>query len=798
MSVKTVWNALLSAAVLIYVIELHCASLQPDQGGNSTQIGNGVISGLLYKPDGVTPAQAAFVFVRKKNSLAHVTTSLTKDFADTIMTDYNGRFTSDSLDTGLYVIEATDGHNNCALIDSVLVKGYDSTLLPPDTLKPAGAIKGAIRLSEGGDPQKVFVLAFGLDRFATVDSTGGFAFKRLGEGSYTFRVLPTLDDYGIIDIMNISVTSGDTLDIGVIEPMFTGIPTVKNIALKYDTLTQWVTICWTRPTTGKAGCFNIYRRTIEPAAAVFTQLNAFPVIDTLFIDSLGKQNISYEYRVSVVDSNTAAEGAKSAGVTARIALFDITPEQVIMIYDTMQQTVTFRWSNPDTARVTGYNVYRRNIDRNEVFWTPFNNIPLVDTLFTDSTLKLSLDGVAAYDDSIGPKEPSYEYCVAALIRSVREGVRSAGMPVKVCLKYLTPKNLDFTYDTLKQMVHLLWNRPDMTLVQGFAVFRRGIDGNDTVISQISNKTAIDTFYTDSTGVQNQSYEYYVATVVKNGRALVKSEKVEVLIAGSFIEEMVFTDIGDGEDQLRYPNDISIASNGKIYIVDQGNSRIQVFDSAMSYETTIGEGILDYPLKVTVDERGQVFAANYDIDRDVSSIFIFDATGKVIDTILDSMVINDLDVKGGLLYTLTEGRYISIHSYEGTRIRSWQAGGQEGGKWIAAADSDKIFVSTGRVFPDRNKVNVFDSLGNRISSILFPYYPYALAYDDTKQLLYAVCYTGTNGSILHVLDANNVERGSYKIQSDDPNVSIGVRKNGAVYLAVKSEGKIVRLKSARAF
>jgi archaellum component FlaF (FlaF/FlaG flagellin family) len=727
------------------------------------------------------------------NSLANITTKLPINSADTIMTDCNGRFTTDSLDTGFYVVEATDGENDFALIDSVLVKDYDSTLLPPDTLKPAGAIKGVIRLSEGGDPRKVFVLAFGLDRFATTDSTGGFTFKRLAEGGYTLRVLPTLDDYGILDIMNISVASGDTFDIGVIEPMFTGIPTVKNIAINYDTLTQWVTISWTRPATGKTDYFNIYRRTIDPAAAVFTQLNAFPVIDTLFIDSLGMQNRTYEYRITAVDSASAAEGAKSPAVTAKIALYNIAPKNAIMMYDTIRQTVTLRWSNSDTARVTSYNVYRRNIDRNEVFWTPFSNAPLVDTFFIDSTFKLSLDG-----DSIGLKEPSYEYCIAALIRNVREGVRSDGMPLKVCLKYLTPKNLDFTYDTLKQKVHLLWNRPDMTIVQGFAVFRRAIDGNDTVVSQINNKTAIDTFYTDSTGEQNRSYEYCVATVVKNGRALVKSEKVEVLIAGSFIEEMVFTDIGDGEGQLRYPNDIAIASNGKIYIVDQGNSRIQVFDSTMRYKTHLGDGILDYPLKVSVDERGQVFAANYDIDRDVSSIFIFDATGKVTDTILDSMVINDLDVKGGRLYTLTEGRYISIHSYDGNRLRSWQAGGQEGGKWIAAADSNKIFVSTGRVFPDRNKVNVFDSLGNRVRSLLFPFYPYALAYDDTKQLLYAVCYTGTNGSILHVLDANNVERGSYKIQSDDQNVSIGIRNNGAVYLAIKSEGKILKLKPTADF
>jgi hypothetical protein len=794
MIVKAGWNALLSAAIFIAIVTLHCAPLQPDQGGNSTQIGNGVISGLLYQPGGVTPARAAMVYVRKKNTLADVTAGLVKNAVDTVTTDDNGRFTTDSLDTGLYVVEATDGENDFALVDSVLVKNYDSTLLPPDTLKPAGAIKGVIRLSEGGDPRKVFVLAFGLDRLSTTDSTGAFKFERLAEGSYTLRILPTLDDYGILDTVNIPVASGDTFDIGVIEPPYTGIPTVKNISVTYDTLTQWVTLSWSRPANGKTNCFNIYRRAIDPVTAVFAQLNAFPVIDTLFIDSLGVQNKMYEYRITAVDSASAMEGAKSLAVTARIALYDIAPKNVMMLYDTLRQTVTLRWSNPDSARVTSYNVYRRNVTRNEVFWTPFNNAPLVDTFFIDSTFKLSLDG----DDSIGPKEPSYEYCVSALIRSVREGVRSAGLPLKVYLKYLTPKNLDFTYDTLKQKVHLLWNRPDMTLVQGFAVFRRGTDGNDTVSTQINNGTAIDTLYIDSTGEQNQSYEYCVASVVKNGRALVNSGKVEVRIAASFIENTVFADIGDGEGQYRYPNDIAIAANGDIYIVDQGNGRTQVFDSTMRYKKSIGEGILDYPLKVSVDEQGQVFATNYDIDRDVSSIFIFDGAGAVIDTILDSMVINDIDVRNGLLYALTEGRYISIHSYDGGRIRSWQTGGQNGGKWLVTENSNRIFASTGMVFPDKNRVVVFDSLGSKISSIMLPYYPYAMAFDDVKQLLYVVCYAGSRGSVLHVLDGNTVERGSYKIQSDDQNISIGVQKNGAVYLAIKNEGKIIKLKPTAAF
>ncbi len=795
MNSRTGWTGLVLLTALFIAVSLNCSPI--GLGGNSTQTGNGMIAGLLYQPDGATPAAGASVFLRRKNTLFDVSGTLVKKSADTVMTDNNGRFMIDSIDTGAYIIEGTDGGNNFALIDPVFVKYFDSTLaLPPDTLKPAGAIKGIIRLSEGGDQRKVFVLAFGLDRFAATETDGAFKFGRLAHGNYHLRIMSLLDDYGVFDTMNIPVTSADTTDIGVIELPFTGIPTIKNLTISYDTLHQRVTLRWSRPGTALVKSFNMHRRAIDPATAIFEQLNSFPVIDTFFIDSLCGQNMTYEYRVTAVDSN-AHEGRKSNPAQVRIALYDITPKDFAILYDTLKQAITVQWSNPDTALVTGYNVYRRNVDLNEMFWTPSNNSPIAETSVVDSTFTIC-PRCPSYDfssgDSMGALEPTYEYCVGAVIKNVREGIRTAGKSVRISFKHLTPADVMLTYDTLKQSVRLSWARPDTGLVKGFAVFRRNCDVSGELLSKLNRNPVSDTFYFDSTGGQNQTYEYRIASLVKNSRAEIKSTGVQVRIAASFVAaDSMLAVIGSQAGELSKPNDIAVSTSGDMYLVDQGNGRIQVFDSTMRYKSQFGNGVLRHPLKVSVNDQGNAFVADYTAGSDDYSIFTFDASGTPIDSIHESTSISDLDIKDTLLYVLTAGRSVSIYSCDGGKKRSWQISGQDGCKGIVAGDSNKLFVSTGMSSPDINKVIVFDSLGRGISSFTFSDYPFAFAFDDGKQLLYAVCYNGTHGSMLHVVDGHNTEVANYKIQSDEQTISIGLRKDGAVLLVFRNEAKILKLK-----
>jgi dihydrofolate reductase len=312
MKTKIILSAIV--AVSTGLISLTCTNTI----GNGSDIGNAVVVGKLYAADGVTPAAGVCVHIRPKKSLADTSgiglikrlSSLTA--VDSVTTDDAGWFAFDStLDTGTYVITSASG-NNAVLIDSVSITNRDLTdSLPPDTLKPAGALKGVIMLSEGGDKSNIFMLAFGIDKFARVDADGKFKFQNLAEAVYDLRIISSLADYRALDIYGISVWSKDTTDMDTIELPFIGIPTPKNVSIIYDTTGQIIALTWNKADTALVKGYNIYRRNIDSNFAV---INRSIVMDTTYFDNTLAEDGTYEYLVAALDKQNN-EGNRSLAIT---------------------------------------------------------------------------------------------------------------------------------------------------------------------------------------------------------------------------------------------------------------------------------------------------------------------------------------------------------------------------------------------------------------------------------------------------------------------------------------------------
>ena len=87
-----------------------------------------------------------------------------------------------------------------------------------------------------------------------------------------------------------------------------------------------------------------------------------------------------------------------------------------------------------------------------------------------------------------------------------------------------PTGLTLTYDTLKQIVTLTWDKADTTLVKGYNVYRKHSDSD---FVKINPAVIMDTVFSDSTLRDSAIYNYKVAAVNHNDEQGIKSESVSV-------------------------------------------------------------------------------------------------------------------------------------------------------------------------------------------------------------------------------------------------------------------------------
>jgi hypothetical protein len=299
-----------SALVLSHV---NCTRVVSDGG---TETGNPSVSAMLYNPGGSPAAHAKVRFFPVNYNPR--TGGLSKALAavvESTVTNAQGNYTA-KLDIGAYNILAT-GDSGVVYQDSITVI-KDSTIHPPtDTLGAPGGLRGRVRLQAGDDARTVFILFLGTNTWVMPDdSIGRFTVANMAGGTYRVRFLTTLDSYLPKDTV-LSVTAGKADSLGHdVVMQYTGIPVVMGLRISYDTLKQIVTVMWNRPTAGrKVAGYDIYRK--EKDSTSFIEIKS-GVKDTVYMDSTGVQDLTYEYRVTAVDTN-GTEGVKSAGQTVTIS-----------------------------------------------------------------------------------------------------------------------------------------------------------------------------------------------------------------------------------------------------------------------------------------------------------------------------------------------------------------------------------------------------------------------------------------------------------------------------------------------
>ena len=83
--------------------------------------------------------------------------------------------------------------------------------------------------------------------------------------------------------------------------------------------------------------------------------------------------------------------------------------------------------------------------------------------------------------------------------------------------------------------------------------------------------------------------------------------------------------GSGPGQFNYPSAVAFSPDGDMYVADQNNQRIQVFNWDGVYQREFGGGQLSFPLDILITADGHVLVADFGNKR----VVIFNTTGQII-------------------------------------------------------------------------------------------------------------------------------------------------------------------------
>ena len=171
------------------------------------------------------------------------------------------------------------------------------------------------------------------------------------------------------------------------------------------------------------------------------------------------------------------------------------------------------------------------------------------------------------------------------------------------------------------------------------------------------------------------------------------------INGAYLSQ--FGTQGSGKGQLQNPVGI-IVHNGKLYVAEEGNSRISVFQLDGQFSHIIGSGHLSDPYYIAVSTNDQLLVAN----NDHHCISIFTLDGNYVGKFgtrgtgrgqLSGPVDIATDMYGFILVTESDNNRVSIFDKDGVFTHSFGSTGSDHGQFslplgIAISPTGDIYIS----------------------------------------------------------------------------------------------------------
>lgn len=224
-----------------------------------------------------------------------------------------------------------------------------------------------------------------------------------------------------------------------------------------------------------------------------------------------------------------------------------------------------------------------------------------------------------------------------------------------------PSGLVLSYDQSMQIVSLIWEQSDTSLVSGYNVYRRNVDSG---FVRLNGAPLSDTTYTDSTAQQDQNYTYQIKAVDKSGDEGPFSLGVSVIVSAAYVlsGETDFSATIDGVHRA------VVRDDGTILIICGVGSRtpgLFVGDTAGQILRPFQTSTLGRPEDVGIDRTGTVYVTDY---AD-SSLKVFSAQGDSLGKWKLDGPPTTVGVGDSLVHIVVNSRTVLSYALSGVLVRT---------------------------------------------------------------------------------------------------------------------------------
>lgn len=145
-----------------------------------------------------------------------------------------------------------------------------------------------------------------------------------------------------------------------------------------------------------------------------------------------------------------------------------------------------------------------------------------------------------------------------------------------------------------------------------------------------------------------------------------------------VERDIRMPLGSGPGELMRPMGIAVGKDGRIFVADTGNDRVQSFDTEGRNAVIIGIGELRQPMKVALNSLGRLFVA--DSGRNRLAVYARDSMGtyRLHESLMENMkepVYVVADAADRVWVSTNRNSGVYVFSPEGALITVWRGDGR---------------------------------------------------------------------------------------------------------------------------